>query len=124
MKRLLVLIIVLTPILLLSFPIDDFNYHTPNNSISPYSAGLGGINLTSARDNLAFYDNPALLKAVRQMTFTATFSIPNKEIATNNLLNAKILTNDSKFKAFGIQAQNIGFCIMSWLMIGLTKKKN
>ncbi|MCB5249828.1 MAG: hypothetical protein LHW49_01555 [Candidatus Cloacimonetes bacterium] len=109
MKRLLVLIIVLTPILLLSFPIDDFNYHTPNNSISPYSAGLGGINLTSARDNLAFYDNPALLKAVRQMTFTATFSIPNKEIATNNLLNAKILTNDSKFKAFGIQAQNIGF---------------
>ncbi|HPY96245.1 MAG TPA: hypothetical protein PL063_03435 [Candidatus Cloacimonadota bacterium] len=104
-----ILIFFFTLVLLQSFPISDFNYHLPNNTISPYSAGLGGINLVSAKDNLAFYDNPALLSVVKNMTFAASFNVPDKNQSTNDLLNANVLARDSKFRAFGIQAQNVGF---------------
>ncbi|HOE92070.1 MAG TPA: hypothetical protein PLV22_08850, partial [Candidatus Cloacimonadota bacterium] len=84
MKKIsLILIFFFTLVLLQSFPINDFNYHLPNNTISPYSAGLGGINLVSAKDNLAFYDNPALLSVVRNMTFAASFNVPDKNQSTN-----------------------------------------
>ncbi len=109
MKKYFFLTIFILFSLLYAFPIKNYDYHLPNTNISPYSSGLGGINLTNAENNLAMYDNPALLSDVKGMTFCTSFCIPDKNQSFASIIRTNPLIRKSVFRALGIQAQRFGF---------------
>jgi len=60
-------------------PITEYDYHQPQNAISPVAIGMGGINITNANDFYASYDNPALLASNLRSTLALSYRLVNSE---------------------------------------------
>ncbi|MEA1973325.1 MAG: hypothetical protein U9N34_08545 [Candidatus Cloacimonadota bacterium] len=54
--------------ILSSFPIKDYDYHIIENTISPVTAAMGGMNVTNIDDCALLYNNVALLSYLKYST--------------------------------------------------------
>jgi hypothetical protein len=83
--------------------VQEYDYHTPANIISPITMGMGGINLTNAGDYFAANDNPALLADNTGSAAATSFIIKQDAPATfAQLMNANNLLKDKQFMYYSV----------------------
>ena len=91
-------------------PIDEYDYATPDNNVSPIGIGMGGLNLTYAGDPYASYSNPALLADVQQSTLVTSFRLAKNDGLT--FWQAASISNslrDKQFKYFSLTSKQSAF---------------
>ena len=88
-------------------PIQSYDYHTPENNVSPVSIGVGGLNLTNSSDFFGSYDNPALLANSGAASLAISYRLKNAD--QMNFYQAMQISNalkDKQFKYFSLVTKN------------------
>jgi hypothetical protein len=90
-----------------SLPLQHYDYHIPENVVSPITLGMGGINLTNAADYFTSYDNPALLAENRGSAFATSFRLAKSgSMAFTDLMSASNLLKDKQFMYYTLITKN------------------
>ncbi|PID28981.1 MAG: hypothetical protein CSB55_02630 [Candidatus Cloacimonadota bacterium] len=97
MKYFRILIFLLTAVSLNSYPVKKYDFHRPEFSPSPITAGLGGHNVTYFADPYAAFNNPALVCFVKKSKFSVSMrSGENSEIDFDKIISSETLFKKSK----------------------------
>ncbi len=105
MRIILIASLCLAAFALNAFPIERFDYHTPDHNPSPLVTAMGGLNLTDTSDYYISYDNPALLAYNKTTSVAASFSIVrNDEFAPYQLMQIGSLLRNNQFSAIVINS--------------------
>jgi len=100
MRIILISLLCLTIGALIAFPIERFDYHTPDHNPSPLVTAMGGLNLTDDSDYYISYDNPALLAYNKTTSAAASFSIvKNDNYSPIQLMQVANLLRNNQFSA-------------------------
>ncbi len=114
MRRYMTLFLLLVAACLMAqqytLPITEYDYAVPENNVSPVSMGTGGMNVTSAADAYASYNNPALLAGTEMTSFSTSFRLTSEKdmnfwqaMQISNALRAK------QFQYFAVNAKQVSF---------------
>lgn len=98
MRIFLIALLCLSAFSLYGFPIQRFDYHTPDHNPSPVVTAMGGLNLTDNTDYYMSYDNPALLAYNRTTSAAASFSVvKNDKFSPLQLMQVGTLLRNNQF---------------------------
>lgn len=90
-----------------NLPIQEFDYHIPENTISAITLGMGGLNLTNAADYYTSYDNPALLATNTGTAFAASFRLKGKnDLSFAEMMQVSNLLRDKQFMYYTLITKN------------------
>jgi len=90
-----------------SLPIQGYDYHIPDNVVSPITLGMGGINLTNAADYFTSYDNPALLAENTGTAFATSFKLAKSEnMSFSDAIKVSNLLRDKQFMYYTLITKN------------------
>jgi hypothetical protein len=105
MRFILIASLCLAASVLLAFPIERFDYHTPDHNPSPLVTAMGGLNLTDISDYYLSYDNPALLAFNKTTSTAASFSIvKNDDFTPYDLMKVGSLLKNNQFSGIVINS--------------------
>lgn len=81
-----------------ALPIMEYDYHIPENMVSPITMGMGGLNLTNMADYFTSYDNPALLAENTITAFAVSFRLKDgKQMSFIDMMRVSNLLKDKQF---------------------------
>ncbi len=110
MKNLIIIISIFFAAKLSSFPIRNYDYHIPQNNVSPITAALGGMNVCNINDPGIIYYNPAILIDIKKNAMTLDLSFdPKHDDTFSSILNESNLIEESKINYFSIVTPKGGF---------------
>lgn len=109
-RNLLLALLLIMSAQLFSFPIDSFDYHVADNTVSPITAALGGMNTSNYQDPNCIYYNPGMLTEFKSGRMAIGFSMdPENDEGFNTLLKKSNLINNTKLNYFSIATNKGGF---------------
>lgn len=105
-----------------ALPINSFDYALPENNVSAFALGMGGLNVTNALDPYSSYGNPALL-AVNQATnlFVAYRLSDQKKHSINEIISVSNVLKANQFKYISLQAGQFAFSYQPMASVNISE---
>ncbi|MEN6445265.1 MAG: hypothetical protein ABFC98_04380 [Candidatus Cloacimonas sp.] len=91
-------------------PVTSYDYALPENNVSPFAMGSGGLNLTNADDPFCAYGNPALMADNTVGALSVSFRLKNQEdLDFYEALQFSNTLKDKQFKYFVLNTGPVSF---------------